>query len=736
MCKWIVDADQLQLSNFESNIIYRNTLVNSYLNNDTILGIEAPKGLGKTFLIKCKRKKSQDRGIMCLPYDSMCDILDKVTFQESMYSYLEDYSNWIDLWKISICLSIIKSSSLQAEVLTELLASFPEEHNVLFNQLYKSSFVVTPCQIMNQLINSNRNLVRMLQCSIPTLIASIKTINQPIHIFIDKTDQALRDNLHFINGATKVTRGPNNNSYWSYGQVALAEAAYNIFTQNQHIKVYFSIRSEAMMGAESYTNLFLQIRSYITKLEYDYNELLKMFNHYIDLESEQYLVAPELKNISREKAFIGVDFIPHGYVKDLKEENVRESFFQYLFRHTLKRPRDVMHICYRLCYSNIRELKNEEDRYKEIRHIVNKESRLILQAYLREMGPFVFDRYPEQWDHFWHSLETNVFTINYARAICNDINNATQEGKTFCDKNCVECGNFKPFSSLYNTGLLGIVTKNNVENSEPIISFLGTGNVIINTDENLLPSSDLYFLHPMLTNKIESERRGKGLHFDVCKRLVVGHGQPVKDEHYLSITSKELERFNRVSTNSIFLSSTCFDLHDYRKMIFKELRNYDYSVIMSERNDFGTPNITANSYDFCLDKVLKCKRMIFIIGERYGGVYKGEKYLEEAKEIGQISDALREPSISLMEFYLAHKNKIDTYVFVKKDIYNERISYEKNKHIGIYNPTFVKDNRVFDIVSFITRLPKGNWLKTFEDLPDLLEIIKIQFSPHNDRERQ
>lgn len=727
MCKWIVDADQIQFNNFESEILYRNHLVNSFLNNDNALGIEAPKGLGKTFLIKYKRKRSQERGIKCLPFDSMCDILDKVTFEESMFTYLEDYSNWIDLWKISICLSIIKSDSLSDDVLSELILSFSEKDNELFYKLYNSLFIITPCQIMNQLINSSRVLVRNLQRSLPTLIAAIKTINQPIHIFIDKTDQALRDNLHFINGATNVSRGPNNNSYWSYGQVALAEAAYNIFTQNSHLKVYFTIRSEALVGAESYTNLFLQIRSYITKLEYNYTELRKMFNHYIDLEQDQYLVMPSKKGTNCEKAFVGVEFIPHGYVKETKSEYVSEPFFEYLFRHTLKRPRDVMHICYRLCYSSVRDLKSEKERYKEIRHIVNKESRLILQAYLREMGPFVFDRHPEQWDQFWRSIEKNVFTIDYVRFICNDINNTIQGSKTDCNKICSECAHFKPFSSLYNTGLLGVVSRNNVEIDLSTIHFQGTGNTIINTDENLLPQSELYFLHPMLTNKIENTRHNNGLRFDVCKDIVVGDGRIVEESNILSINRQETNMLNRVNTNSIFLSSTCYDLHDYRKMIFKELRDNDYRVVMSERHDFGTPSVDANSHDFCLDNVLKCKKMIFIIGERYGGIYRGEKYITEAEEIGQINDNLKEPSISLMEFFLARKNKIDTFVFVKKDIYNERLSYQKNKILGGYAPSFVNDNRVFDIVTFITRLPKGNWLKTFEDLPDLLEIIKIEF---------
>lgn len=301
MCRWIVDADQIQLNDFNSDILYRNDLVNSFLNNDRILGIEAPKGLGKTFLIKCKRIKSQERGVKCIPQDAMCDILDKITLEESMYTYLNDYTNWIDLWKISICIAIIKSDVLSEEVLNDFLNLIKKKNNELFCEIYGSLFINTPCQIMNHLINSKRNQVRTLQLLLPMFVSVIRKINQPIHIFIDKTDQALRDNIHFISGATNATRGPNNNSFWSYGQVALGEAAYNIFIQNAHVKVYFTIRSEALMGAELYTNLFLQIRSYVMKLEYNFTELKKMFEHYINIENDQYLVIPEEKKQNHQK---------------------------------------------------------------------------------------------------------------------------------------------------------------------------------------------------------------------------------------------------------------------------------------------------------------------------------------------------------------------------------------------------------------------------------------------------
>lgn len=59
MCVWVVDADRLDINNGELQIIYRNARVDNYLNSNSQLGIVSPKGIGKTFLLKIKRKATK-----------------------------------------------------------------------------------------------------------------------------------------------------------------------------------------------------------------------------------------------------------------------------------------------------------------------------------------------------------------------------------------------------------------------------------------------------------------------------------------------------------------------------------------------------------------------------------------------------------------------------------------------------------------------------------------------------
>lgn len=728
MCKWIVDADQLDSSDFSKTILYRNALVDSYVFDERKFGIGAPKGLGKTFLLKSKRIESQSKGILCLPIDTMLDVMDKVTFEDSLHKYMLDYSNWVDIWKAAICISIIKNVFKCDESGRESVSELLRDSNTFFADIYNSDLINSTCQIVNKILNSHRSAVRALQIQIPDFIAVVKKCRRPIHIFIDKTDQALRDQIQHIAGASGMSHGPSNSSCWLYGQLALAEASYLLFTQNAHIKVYYSIRSEALVGAEGVTDLFLQVNSYITRLKYDHDELRRMFVHYIAIEDDKWLVDPHTRFDNPDNAFIGQSIIQHGYVRNRSNEYVQELFFDYMYRHTLKRPRDIMHICYRLCYAHIGDTENGESRVRVIRHIVNQESRLLLQSYWREMTPFCFEGSEKGWELFWSAIDTNVFSSEYIWRRCEYLNNAIDEtDPKKCVKKCCTCELFKPFAQLYNTGLLGVLSRNNVDGENPHIRFMDTGDALISNNEVMLPESNLYFLHPMMTNKIEASRNDMNLGFDICRQIIVGDGIQVLDEIVRKIKKKETDRENSTRKKTIFLSSTCHDMADCRSVIYSSLGRYGYRVVMSENNDFGMPNDEINSYDYCLDKVCECSSLIYVIGERFGGPYKGIKYLSAAEEIERLNPRIGEPSISLMEFYIAKRKCIPTYVFTRKEIYNERNTYNKNMNNQAFIPAYVKSTKVFETITLITNLDTGNWFKSYEDLDDLLEILKIQF---------
>jgi len=61
-----------------------------------------------------------------------------------------------------------------------------------------------------------------------------------------------------------------------------------------------------------------------------------------------------------------------------------------------------------------------------------------------------------------------------------------------------------------------------------------------------------------------------------------------------------------------------------------------YNPIMSEKNNFpinASELQGVHSHDYCIDKLLECGSVIFIIGTEYGGEYAGKKYKKLQQEI-------------------------------------------------------------------------------------------------------
>ena len=76
-----------------------------------------------------------------------------------------------------------------------------------------------------------------------------------------------------------MSREPRDVSYWQYCQYALANASYNLYNVNNHIKVYFSIRQEALIDSSKLApNLKRIIDAYIANLEYTKKDLKCMFD--------------------------------------------------------------------------------------------------------------------------------------------------------------------------------------------------------------------------------------------------------------------------------------------------------------------------------------------------------------------------------------------------------------------------------------------------------------------------
>lgn len=95
-----------------------------------------------------------------------------------------------------------------------------------------------------------------------------------------------------------------------------------------------------------------------------------MFNIYVGNEEDKNLNTSYLKQTNPIKAFLGVDKIENRHI--FKQENA----FDYIYRHSLKRPSDIMKICKKL------SLDNKKIDICKVRTTVNECAGDILNTYI------------------------------------------------------------------------------------------------------------------------------------------------------------------------------------------------------------------------------------------------------------------------------------------------------------------------------------------------------------------
>lgn len=696
---WIEDADAITLNEKSLDIVYQNNIINNFLNSNKILGVSGIKGQGKTFLLKVKRSFAEkDDSIYCFPQNLMVDQLDSsIRLSNSVLKYMNDYNNWVSLWKIALAVTIIKSDIIDSETQQKVIDDSPAVIQNLFsikNDNFRSSIYI------NRLLKLEREDLNTAIDYTCILLEALYGIHQAIYVFIDKIDQAFSVDVHRIYGDSKMSRGPRNASFWQYCQYALANAAYDIFTNvNKHIKIFFSIRQEALIDTNLLApNLKRNIEAFIVRLEYDKDDLRKMFDMYVNYEDDDNLHISNLKKTNPMKAFLGIDVIGNVHISE--EENA----FDYIYRHSLKRPCDLMKICSQLSMENKRQ-----DIFK-VRTIVNESAGDILDMYISELEPFL----PFDINNLFAHINTNIINTSYMKYLCNRY--ANQQIDDFrCPRDCSNCNTLYPFAVLYNIGLLGYI-KFDITNHIKIQSFDRAGMSVFLDDIFQMPQSDYYFIHPCLMDVIRRRRNVLSLKHFTDNNVIVGDGYTFDDTRTERVDEVISQALQQLKNENVFISSVIFGLESVRDTIKSSLTKRGYGTTMSEKNDFP---MNANelsyihSHDYCIDRLLECGSMIFIFGENNGGQYSGIKYKKYCDEIIKFSDdRIKTPSISLVEFYVAIKNGLLHYAFIDSrfDDQTYRKSNWKEEVINEYN--FLSHLKTTGVIS-------GNWISRYSSINDL-----------------
>lgn len=114
----------------------------------------------------------------------------------------------------------------------------------------------------------------------------------------------------------------------------------------------------------------------------------------------------------------------------------------------------------------------------------------------------------------------------------------------------------------------------------------------------------------------------------------------------------------------VFVSSTCYDLHEIRVNLRKFIESFDYISVMSDFGDIFY-DYDINVQDSCINEIEKCQIFILIIGNNYGSEY----YKHKAKKSPD--------SVTLTEFKKAISINIAKHIFINNFVYYDYKNYRR-----------------------------------------------------------
>ena len=497
MRAWTVDADDIRVTeDFDDSLLHRTPEIEAFLRSDRddkfiVIGT---KGFGKTLLLKAKRVLyQQEERAACLPSGVLLDkpIGDKIFSREQLAFFAVSPLPWSKIWLTAIALATLKHlGSLNDLKVSQGLARLVADNQI---QGVIDHFV-------RLLDFTPRELQRCGADTDGHLVPRLRAVNSPIAIFIDGVDEYFNKHVESLNGHSSVT-GELSPIVWHYSQLGLVEVAYQLRRINHHLKVFAAVRKEAYARLATTTVMSQQYRGSAVDIAYSPSSLREIFANNIRLLKAETMAKPERLQEDPLEAFLGRTMVTDAYTRE------EEDAFEYVCRHTLLRPRDLMTMGERLGALRPDERRNEL-RFKEVVHQAATE---IGYEYLAEIAPLVGGLEIER---LLGILPGNVLSRHEMEQL-------------FFAHSIATGGEEKHvFSALYHVGLLGHVHHDRVR-GDSAQRFLRPGESTLAPDGQL-PQSTHYLLHPVLSDVI-----GR-LNPEYLKRVdranIIGYGRPWNDK--------------------------------------------------------------------------------------------------------------------------------------------------------------------------------------------------------------
>jgi hypothetical protein len=566
MRPWTFEADNIDIRDINPDNIYQFVVptpsVMEFLtcgSDDIKYFVIGPKGLGKTFLLKVKSKFYREyiSGYHCIPSGGG-ELVEKLasireSFSKEDLESFKDMGIWEKTWELSLYTMILRSFKI--DLPSELMKTLGEARTLL--------------DILSAFIQSRSAIDKLYSKHVATsLRPKVGELREhgtnQIAVFIDNIEEGIEEHARYD---LKHTKGILSEDVWINAQLGMMKVVRGICQRNKHIKIFVSIRSEAFNNDRTPTAL--QSRDNATVLMYTRSQIKKIFEQNISITQKANLARPNA--VDPIERFIGFSKMNHRFAKDADGNPRQENTFDFIFRHTFGRPREIVLMGSEIVTKvPVSERENDET---AVREMINKvSSDLILQ----QLGQEIVPRFEyEVFDKFCELVRHNVISTEQAREIS--------------EKIYEEHGFENVFSYLYSCGLVG-VTEDDPGQSHQIQRFQPVGQYSLSS--SILPKALRYFVIHSSIDKLLRSKHGKsfydqnniignGLIFQEPKASITDMGSKVLHTHFglgrdsLTLIIPELNKNKTIA----LIQKPSKDDHELAQAQFVEIRTGDYDPI-------------------------------------------------------------------------------------------------------------------------------------------------------------
>jgi hypothetical protein len=478
---WVEDAQSLDDSAIrrgEQSILLRTPAVQNFLSQTDLSShaLIAPKGFGKTFVLKVKRLSMQEAGYNCLPHGIIVDrppgrppVLPSETAD-----LLSRSGPWESLWQIAFSIAALKASlpPLSQDEINRLITDmdYPPLGKIL-----ASDDIATPFEVLHRLLQlQRRGIFRAIE-SAAVLFSKFSRLKASLAIFIDSIDEYVDYHIKDVSENKEPDIGASL-ALWHNAQIGAWLALRQLQGLNSKVKIFISLRKESYHFAQSHS-LFGNLQAFGTELKYDRENLQDIID--LNIKSDLPLRDSKLSSNELMQAFAGDAIVTSAGTGST------ETISDYWLRHCIGRPRDAVKIG-----RGISEIDDRRRSGFAIRSAINSAAADLVTNIFNESKFHVPTLDPEL---FARLVPSNVLSRVQLEATSSAYREeratavAESDGHVFC--------------SLYALGLLGIVVEDQNEPGKYLQRFPSMGRHPLGVSK-VLPLAETYLIHPALSDFI------------------------------------------------------------------------------------------------------------------------------------------------------------------------------------------------------------------------------------------